>query len=70
MKWCEVVDEVEALAPVAAPVAAAVVARAAWAVPRLPGPVVTASAPVAGIGNRTWWVCPVIRRSARSAARG
>jgi len=67
VKWVEVV-EVAVAVEVAADVAA-VAGRAGWAALLPPVPAATASALVAGIGSRTWWVRPVIRRSAHSAAR-
>ena len=45
------------------------VGRAGWVVPPPLVLAATASAPVVGIASRTWWVNPVIRKSARSVAR-
>ena len=53
-------------------VAALVVAgvgQAGWVVPPPLVLAATASAPVVGIASRTWWVSPVIEKSARSVAR-
>ena len=68
MKWV-VVKEVVAVVAVVVLVAVPVAGRAGWVAPRLPVPAATASAPVAGTGSPTWRVSPVIRQSARSAAR-
>jgi hypothetical protein len=65
VKWVEVAQEVA----VGALAVAAGVGRAAWAVPRLPVPAVTASAPTAGTGCRISLVNLVTTRSALSAAR-
>jgi hypothetical protein len=64
-----VVEEVVVVAVVVVVVAVAADAgRAGWVALRPPGPVVTASAPTAGIESRTPSVSPVTRRSAPSAA--
>lgn len=67
MTWVEIVEEV-AVAVVALG-AAADAGRAGWVALRPPGRAVTVSAPTAGTGSRTEWVCLVTRRSAPSAAR-
>jgi hypothetical protein len=67
VEWVEVVDKVAVA--VAVLVVVVDVGQAGWVVPLLPAPVATASVPVAGIESRTWRVCLVIRRSARSAVR-
>jgi hypothetical protein len=54
---------------VVAMVVAAGVGRAGWVVPPPLVLAATASAPVVGIASRTWWVSPVIEKSARSVAR-
>jgi len=67
VRWVKVV-EVEADVVVALAVAADA-GRAGWVALRPPGRAVTVSAPTAGTGSRTEWVCLVTRRSAPSAAR-
>jgi hypothetical protein len=65
VKWVEVVEVVADAA--AAPVAAAVVDRVGWVALRPPDRAVTASAPTAGTGYRTWWANLAIRCNAQSA---
>jgi len=60
--------EVEAVVVVVKAVVV-VVDRAGWVVPPPLVLAATASAPVVGIASRTWWVSPVIEKSARSVAR-
>jgi hypothetical protein len=69
VKWVEVEVVVVVVKVVVAVVVAAGVGRAGWVVPPPPVLAATASAPVVGIASRTWWVSPVIEKSARSVAR-
>lgn len=65
MKWV-VVKAVEVVAAVGqVPVAG----RAGCAAPRLPVPMATAFAPVAGTGSPTWRASPAIRKSFPGATR-
>ena len=66
MRWVQVVA-VEASAEVG--LAEAVdVAQGVWEAPRLPDRVATVSVLVVGTASRTWWACPVTRKSAPNAA--
>ena len=67
MRWLEVVKVVAVVELVVA--VAAVVGRAGWVVPRLLGRAAIASAPVVGIGSRTWRACLATRKGVLSAAR-
>jgi len=66
--WVEV-EAVMVVVKVVVALVAAGVGRAGWVVPPPPVLAAIASAPVVGIGSRTWRVSPVIRKSARSVTR-
>jgi len=72
VKWVEVVEAVveePVVVAAAAQAGAAVVGRAGWAAGLPPGRAAIVSAPTAGTGSRTRWVCPATRKSVPNAAQ-